>query len=235
MELYTGFFINEAVGNNSFSYIERKNRQIYVPSLIEGSLKDVKTGETIAFSEVDEDIEINAKGLKNFVKFKHRECDVYVFDNHNHAFYFWTKALKEGKINKGLKLVHIDQHKDMRVPDSYITGIDDLKQVFNYVNNVLNVGNFIKPALDIGLFKAVFIMDSTSSLSEKIEEEIVLDIDLDIFSRDMDYINYDVKLKVIKSLIKKAKLITIATSPFFINQDEAIRVLKDIFEGDHNE
>ena len=36
----------------------------------------------------------------------------------------------------------------------------------------------------------------------------------------------------IKELIKKAKVITIASSPFFIEQDYAIKVLKELFNYD---
>ena len=66
----------------------------------------------------------------------------------------------------------------------------------------------------------------------KIEGEFVLDIDLDIFSNDMDYIPYDLKVLKIKELIKRAKVITIASSPFFIDQNYAIKVLKELFNYD---
>ena len=48
----------------------------------------------------------------------------------------------------------------------------------------------------------------------------------------MDYIPYDLKVSKIKDLIKKAKIITIASSPFFIEQDYAIKVLKELFNYD---
>ena len=66
----------------------------------------------------------------------------------------------------------------------------------------------------------------------KVEGEYVLDIDLDIFSKDMDYIPYEFRLNKIKELIKGAKVITIASSPYFIEQDYAIKVLKELFNYD---
>ena len=66
----------------------------------------------------------------------------------------------------------------------------------------------------------------------KIEGEYVLDIDLDIFSKDMEYIPYDFRLNKIKDLIRGAKVITIASSPYFIEQDKAIKVLKELFNYD---
>lgn len=230
MNYYTGFFIDKPIGNNIFSYKEREHKNIYVASLINGTLDDVKIGNHIAFCEIEFDKEIKNRGLENFIKYDFNGKDVYIFDNHNHAFYFWIKSLKNKKFKKGIKLVHVDQHKDMREPEEYIDNIEDMEKVFNYTNFSLNVGNFIKPALNIGIFSEVFIMDNLNSFSEQIDEEIVLDIDLDIFSKDMEYIDYELKIYKIKELINKSNVITIATSPFFINQEYAIDVLKDIFK-----
>jgi hypothetical protein len=97
---------------------------------------------------------------------------------------------------------------------------------------VLNVGSFIKPALKHNIFSDLIIIDSSYGFDLDIEGEFVLDIDLDIFSKDMDYIPYDLKLSKIQELIKKAKVITIASSPFFIDQEYAIKVLKELFNYD---
>ena len=48
----------------------------------------------------------------------------------------------------------------------------------------------------------------------------------------MDNIPYELKISKIKELIDKAKVITIASSPFFINQEYAIKVLKELFNND---
>nr|WP_286155381.1 UPF0489 family protein [Romboutsia ilealis] len=232
MDKYTGFYIDKPTGNNIFSYEERENKKIYVPKLIEGSLDDISIGEEIVFNEIDEDIEIKAKGLKNMIIYKYQDKDVYIFDNHNHAFYFWIKSMKKGSFTKGCKLVHVDQHKDTRDPQNYSVDIENIDDVFRYTNEILNVGSFIKPALKHNVFSDVIIIDSSYGFDLEIEGEFVLDIDLDIFSKDMDYIPYDLKVSRIKDLIKRAKVITIASSPFFINQEYAIKVLKELFNYD---
>jgi hypothetical protein len=61
-------------------------------------------------------------------------------------------------------------------------------------------------------------------------DNIILNLDLDFFQKDLDFINYELKKKVILDIANKAKVITVASSPFFIQQDLAIRVFKDIFE-----
>jgi len=232
MEKYNGFYIEKPVGNNIFSYDERKNKKIFVPKLIEGNLDAVKVGEKIVFSEIDFDKEMNAIGLENMVKFNYKDKDIYIFDNHNHSFYFWIKSLKKGMFNKGCKLVHIDQHKDMREPEDYNVDVNDMDDVFRYTNYVLNVGNFIKPALHHDIFSEVVIIDSTYGFDLDVDGGIVLDIDLDIFSKDMEYISYDLRVNKIKEYIDRAKVITIASSPFFIEQDYAIKVLKELFNYD---
>lgn len=232
MEKYIGFYIDKPIGNNIFSYEERSNKKIYVPKLIEGTLDDVVVGNEVVFNEIDENIEIKAKGLKNMVKYNLKDKDVYIFDNHNHALYFWIKSLKLNNFNKGCKLVHIDQHKDMREPENYDVDMDNIDDVFRYTNEVLNVGNFIQPALKHSIFSEVIIIDSSYGFNLDVQGEFVLDIDLDIFSKDMEYISYDLRINKIKELIEKAKVITIASSPFFIDQEYAIKVLKELFNYD---
>ena len=232
MDKYIGFYIEEPVGNNIFSYEERENKKIYVPKLIEGTLDDVVIGNEIVFNEIDEETEIKAIGLKNMVHYKHDDKEIYIFDNHNHALYFWMKSLKLNHFTKGCKLVHVDQHKDMREPESYDVDLYDNEDLFRYTNYVLNVGNFIQPALKYNIFSEAIIIDSSYGFDLKIEGEYVLDIDLDIFSKDMEYIPYDFRINKIKDLIKGAKVITIASSPYFIEQDEAIKVLKELFNYD---
>lgn len=115
------------------------------------------------------------------------------------------KKFEKGNFTKGCKLVHVDQHKDTREPENYNVDIDNIDDVFRYTNETLNVGSFIKPALKHDIFSEVIIIDSSYGFNLDIEGEYVLDIDLDIFSKDMDYIPYDLKVSKIKDLIKKQK------------------------------
>ena len=120
-------------------------------------MEDVLVGEEIAFNEIDEDIEVKAKGLKNMVIYKYQNKDVYIFDNHNHAFYFWIKSLKKGNFNKGCKLVHVDQHKDTREPNNYnvdIDNIDDLKEQITLLQEEYdNLINTSQTSESIEIFK----------------------------------------------------------------------------------
>lgn len=221
------FFILQNKGNNSFSFEQRNNKKINIASIKEGYIKDVQEGSEIAFSEIVDKKEQNSFGLKNFIKLKNK--NIYIFDNHNHSFYFWCLGIKKNNFEKNLLLVHVDQHKDMRTPKNLNIDIDNLSEVFNYTNYELNVGNFIKPALSKKIFKEVLIIDSSYSFESKINEDYVLDLDLDIFSKDMDYIDWDYKIIKIRKLIKNAKFVTIATSPFFIEFERVKKALDELF------
>lgn len=233
-DCYRGFFIEDARGNNQFSFEKRQNKKIYVASLKDGELSDVELGSEIVFSEIDEEeLEHDSIGLKNYIKLKNYRCPVYIFDNHNHAYFFWFIELKRKTYDSQIQLIHIDQHKDMRSPEKEIELDTSIEQVFKYVNFDLNVGNFIVPALKNKMISEVIIIDSTEGFNRsEFPNEYVLDIDIDIFSKDMDYIDWNLKVKKIKSLMKNAKMITIATSPYFIEWNRVKKALDDIFKED---
>lgn len=229
------FIISGPLSNNAFSFNRRKSTQIYVPSLIIGDLDDLEEGDKTAFEEFNENDELQScRGIKNFIQTEILGIPTYIFDNHNHAFAFWCKAYIQNQITPDAVLIHIDQHKDSRLPEEFIKASDlkDGKKVMQYTNSVLNVGNFISPAQKTGLIGTVLNLDSESAFinppSIPSGKSVILDIDLDIFAQTMDYIKDEIKINRITELIKKADLITIATSPYFISQKTAIRYLKQI-------
>ncbi|MBF0483545.1 MAG: UPF0489 family protein [Candidatus Omnitrophica bacterium] len=233
-EFYKGFWIEEPFGNNAFSYDQRINKKIFVPDFINGSLKDVKLGEQAVFSEIADGKEKNCAGLKHFVHWRLGRKDIFIFDNHNHAFFIWLWGQANGKIDGIDPLVHIDQHLDTRDPEIiFDQNLDqiDLQAAWNYTNKVLNVGNFVKPAIDLGLFSDVIMVNKKESFSEPVwPGRCLLDLDLDIFAPDMDYIPENTKIRVIKRYIEDSDFITVATSPYFIDQNLALEKLRVIFK-----
>lgn len=230
-KLYKGFFLTQPVGNNAFSFEIRENRKIFVAPLMRGSTADLFEGTEIVFSEVREGVEENKTGLQYFVHCDYAGRDVFIFDNHNHAFFFWVLGIVVGKVKTGSTLVHVDQHKDTRhptkFPDFVQDGKIDLSKAFTYTNEILNVGNFIQPALTAGFFNALLMIDHEEAFAVPVENEYVLDLDMDIFSPEMEYIDRRMKVQRIRELIAGARWITIATSPYFMNQQEAIRIIRN--------
>lgn len=230
------FYISQEVSNNAFSFGERKVNKIYVPRLVEGSLNDVEIGKKVVFDDFDDDGYPNpCVGLRRFVKTTVAGIPTYVFDNHNHAFCFWNLENINNNDLADSTLIHIDEHKDTRKPEEYLSKDDakDPLKVFKYTNTHLNVGNFIPAAQKIGLIKELIIIDSQASidsfhLNKITGKKIILDIDLDFFSPELDYIGNDKKIEFIQQFIPLAKVITFATSPFFIEQKRAIEFLHKI-------
>lgn len=62
-----------------------------------------------------------------------------------------------------------------------------------------------------------------------VPENSILNLDLDFFAPEMDFIEEWKKLQCIRNLLPQVQLITIATSPYFIDQARAIEKLKLIF------
>ncbi|MDD5769520.1 MAG: UPF0489 family protein [Candidatus Gracilibacteria bacterium] len=231
-----GFFITKPVGNNALSYEKRINKKLFISSLIDGKIEDITIGNEIVFEDFDfENNLISAIGLKNFYKIKWLNKDIYLFDNHNHAFYFWYLAKNNGIIGNNNLLFHIDEHSDMRKPEKLFDkeNSQDLKKIFEYTNFELNVGNYIIPALENGIINEVIQIRNEDNLLnydfKEIKKDIILNLDLDFFEPNLDYIDYNLKKKVILDIAKKAKVITIATSPFFIDQNLAIKKFKNLF------
>lgn len=255
------FQICEPLSNNAFSFDQRAaartdTPQIHVPALIEaqiradGSIAELQTGTETVFEDHDGDRLINSTGLRNFIKTTHPKsrAPIYIFDNHNHAFYFWHIERNAGTIPNNIELVHIDQHKDTRQPprDLYPEESRDEKKLFKYTNEILNVGNFIPPAIKTGLISSVINVDSADTL-DRIPQALdgartanaepktinqqcfILDLDMDFFAPELDYIDNNKKIKIIRDLLPHAALITIATSPFFMDQQKAISLLRQLF------
>ena len=222
---YRGSYITAAKGNNAFSYGARSHKKIYVPPLIKGSVEDVIVGEEIVFSDIVDGQEVNAPGLKRSVHIERPGQDIFIFDNHNHAFSFWAAGACGGVIRKGMRLVHVDQHKDTREPEEWFAG-QGVFEACHYANHVLNVGNFIPPALKVGWFNEVVQVGSAEAFDLELQGPFVLDIDLDIFAPIMSSIPDDVKIDRLRRWISRASFITIATSPFFIDQNQALHYMR---------
>jgi hypothetical protein len=184
-------------------------------------------------------------GLKNLYELDWKWKKIFLVDNHNHVFYFWYFARSQGIISDGALLYHIDEHADTRDPWEYLLKPDseDLQKVFEYTNFFLNVGNYIIPAQKEWLIWEVLQIRSEEALREYIQtplsilsweerwnRNIILNLDLDFFEPELDFIDYDLKKQVILDIAKKADLITVCTSPYFIEQSRALDIFRDLFD-----
>lgn len=241
--MYTeSFYITQPVGNNVFSYQERTNKQLFVPSLKSISdFSEIELTDEITFEDYNFDGKLQGySGLRNFYEWDWQGKKLYLFDNHNHAYYFWYLSRQQGLIQDNSLLYHIDEHADTRDPGEYLMKPEshDLENVFAYTNYYLNVGNYIVPAEKEGLIWETVQIRSEAAIMEYQKwcfdlleqgKSIILNLDLDFFSPWLDYIDSDLKKEVILDIAQKADIITVCTSPFFIEQSKAVEVFQDIF------
>lgn len=228
------FTIDGPVGNNALSYDRRGPAPaLWVPSLLSGTFDDVGPGDRVVFEDFDEhDALQSCAGLAHLVKTEWRGVPAIVTDNHNHAFYFWLEACSNGRLTRGATLVHIDQHRDMRVPERHYVGTT-LEEAFEYTNFHLNVGNYIVPAQRAGVVGDMQMVTSEEALrdgSYAARGNKILNIDLDFFAPEMSYIDFELAAGFIAAHLETASLVTIATSPFFIEQPRAIARLHQLLQ-----
>ncbi len=223
------FVIEGPVGNNALSFDRRGPApRLWVPSLIDGAFDDVRPGDEVVFEELDEHSALHScAGLAHLVRTDWGGIPAVVIDNHNHAFYFWCEAIDLGQIERGATLIHIDQHRDMRIPARGYDGTT-LEDAFDYTNFHLNVGNYIVPARDAGLIGDIQMVTGAAPLDDHgfVERRNkILNIDLDFFAPEMAHVDFELARRFIAAHLPTTSLITIATSPFFIDQAQAIRTL----------
>lgn len=239
------FFIENPVWNNEFSFDKRQNKKLFVPEIIEAkSFDEIKFQddlEKIAFEDFDFDNKLSTNyWLKNFYRFQMWWKEVVLFDNHNHAFYFWYEARSRKIIWDKNILIHIDQHADTRDNDKIISKSDSksLEKVFDFTNFVLNVWDYIIPAQKEGIIENIVQIRNTKNLEDylknfsnrKNNSKIILNLDLDFFASELDFIDFELKKKVILDVFEKASYVTVCTSPFFVDQGLAVEKFKEIFK-----
>ncbi len=237
------FYITNCIGNNALSYNQRTNKKLFVPSLKTiSSFDEIEFWDEVVFEDYDfDDILQSCTGLRNFYEMTWRGKPLYLFDNHNHAYYFFYLARHQWYIADSATFFHVDEHADMRDPENYLMKPDslDMEKVFEYTNfSKVNVGNYIIPAQKEWLLWDVIqirneknLLDYEAGSCDKYKGNIILNLDLDFFEPELDFIDYDLKKKVILDMAERADFITVATSPFFIDQELAIKVFKDIFKN----
>ena len=177
--------------------------------------------------------------LNNFLLINNpKHPPIFIFDNHNHAPVFWYNTIKYKESNN-INLIHIDQHSDYRENKNQIK-LDSQKKetekVFNFCNEKCNVWNFIPPFIKCWLISNQIQIRSLIALQNlKIHKNknCILDIDLD-FCLDWirrDKINNEA-INLLKEkfseIWKSALCTTIATSPYFLDQEIAINIIEKL-------
>ncbi len=101
--------------------------------------------------------------------------------------------------------------------------------IARYVNEICNVGNFIKPAIISGsISECTQLRTEESLLDFQPTRPYILDIDIDFRVPEMSLRDIPATLEKTKNLLRGASLVTIATSPYFMDQQKAIEIIRQI-------
>jgi len=100
------------------------------------------------------------------MKSAQKKIPVFVFDEHNEAFYYWQRTRIEGHLRKAVDLYHIDAHDDMGRPSRFQTSIHfrsplqktELDYFLSFAHDELTIASFIFPAVLSGLLRNVYFV-----------------------------------------------------------------------------
>jgi len=236
-------YLTKPVGNNSLSYDKRtqlwSNLKLFIPQLLDlwnistkgGLLKildiHLKIGNKIVFEEVEKWKLLSKFWLDKYLTFKFKGTKYAIFDNHNVALYFiWLKFFQT---KQKLDLVHIDQHSDMWNPNFIPAKISTLEELITYTFEGTNVGNYLIPAQQLGFVNNIFQVRTEYKALQLNQDFIswkILNIDLDFWSENMA--TTEKSLNHIKKLLPYSKLVLWATSPYFMDQDMALNLIRKL-------
>lgn len=109
--------------------------------------------------------------------------------------------------------------------------------MWRYVNFDCQISNFIKPFVRLYPDIDFTWVKSESQLLEteivSLEPQIfILDIDIDFRAPEMSIENFDETIRITRSLIADADLVTIASSPLFIDQQRALAILQKLLSAE---
>ena len=238
-QLYNWFFLDTTCANVQISNCKKFLRTAPIKKADYYEQIEIEA-DNFAFAEKNNNWETEYfHGLKNFLWIEKSDFPpIFIFDNHNHAPVFRYNIVYNNKIQNAT-LIHIDQHSDCRENQHHLQlnqNENELKKVFDFYNEKCNVWNFISPSLESWIISNQIQIRSTSAL-KNLEigknQNFILDIDLDFC---LDWINRSIvneeSIKILKEKFnefwKSALCTTIATSPYFLDQELAIHILKEL-------
>ena len=217
--------LTENIWNNQFCFNQVENPKIWIADTVDWTVENLEIWENTVFREMKNWKVVEYKWLKHLIHIKSNNQSIYIFDNHNHALKYRIEEYKNWNIPFWFNLIHIDQHTDMNSSE-YELNLE------NPNLDVYNVWNFIQPAIKSGLINKVEQINTEYKLLHFQTEcnNLILDIDLDFRAPEMSIEKYSETIEKTKKKKKKSRVVTIATSPYFLDQISAINVCCDLLK-----
>lgn len=88
------FYLKKTDGGNGALIPDSSDICLRVAPVIQGTIDDVRLSDEIAFTSDDDGVVRTGVGLDSFIRTEIEDIPVVIFDNHNHALYFWYEWRK---------------------------------------------------------------------------------------------------------------------------------------------
>ena len=206
-------------GNNSFSYAQRKAAWsqciLLIPAIKKIDSLSIDLWHDIVCEEYDDSI-VSCTWLAHM----YERWKIKIFDNHNYALYRW--------LQNPMHVIHIDQHSDMWLRSWAIdmSRLDDQRYIYDLTNFDVHIGNFVSAYLTIQT--CTQLRTQSCVLDHKPVGRYILDIDCDFWAPEMLNTHRPQTINKVRDMMRYAEMVTIATSPYFIDQQQAIDIIHQL-------
>lgn len=183
---------------------------------------------------------------------------IFICDNHNHVleswkFFKWEKTklihIDQHKDFADYQKPVKNYKRDLRICDYIKYTIDEKWINDNYISLCENIDfnkyfelnweadffsdnkNYSKCEDFFLEFEKKFLQKKYINWLKKWEEKIILNIDLDIFVKHQTMINHKKLFELIKFLKSRVDLISIASSPLFLEKSKVLDLIQKILKG----
>lgn len=151
---------------------------------------------------------------------------VFLTDNHQKVLtpFFWCfKHLKSP-----LHIVHIDAHRDDATFPYHTQNSPNSLTNIQHIESQCRVSDYLDAGEKIGIIQQVISVTQSSEFENFSipKESYILNLDIDIFGPEGEAVNLETKVKTIALAWKYSSAVCIATSPGFIDQDHAQKIIE---------
>ena len=190
------------------------------------SLDELSLSETIVFT----DDYGTYPGLAQDGVFYKKAKPFYVFDNHNKALMAFLEV--KNQTRSPLNVIHIDAHPDDAIYPDEVPEItsENISEVYDKSR----ISDFLDCAQRGSLIKKVTRVTSEGEFSENPalpEGPFILSLDIDIFGPEGAFTSLESKIQTIAHYWNHASAITIATSPGFLEQEDALILIRTFMQN----
>ncbi|WEL23815.1 UPF0489 family protein [Candidatus Nanohalovita haloferacivicina] len=209
------------------------------PEVVEGDYTDLDYGvvvpeglDDVTVSDVES---FNSENNDAFVRLDQYvldlDDDVFYVDDHNHALAGWLAASNENVLEGDTVLLHLDDHYDGEMPEPFFPP-ESVGEAEQLIGDMIQINEFIYPAEQWGLVDETVnwgVENKNQQLLHRDfgESSLILDLDLDVFN---GVESPGPIYRMIGGLMDEADFTTVATSPGYILQEEALTHLENIME-----